>query len=284
MKDSSRRQAAAFLILLAVPFLPPTAAAENLRREGEHVIVEWGDGNASPEAVEAAMELGETYFAAISGMLGHGLDRRIVILLQGAAERPDGSRGYPRVDVWGRILLYRFGPTHHSYFSALAHEMVHVFRIDRRPHFDMFFEEGLAEMVALRVDDSREGFPWYGFPVDLVAGQWIARGKEIPLAELRERHEDLNLPCKAQAYALRSSFFDWLGRARGDEAVVAMASEKRAGRLEDYEKHFGADFDELAAAWREETLDAYRAIQNADDPTEEYLRSPIRYMDVCGGD
>ena len=111
---------------------------------------------------------------------------KIVVLLHGPAERPDGSQGYPRVDGEGRIHLCMFEPTYHGYFGALPHEMVHSFRIHRTPQHDWFFEEGYAELVALRAWKSPRSFPWYETPLEIAAGQWLARGEGIPLSLLRK--------------------------------------------------------------------------------------------------
>lgn len=153
------------------------------------------------------------------------------------------------------------------------------------PHHDWFFEEGFAELVALRVNEGTRGFPWYDFPVDLVAGQWVAADADLPLPMLRERHGELNLPCKLQVYALRGSFFDDLGRRFGDAAMLKMAARERAGALEDYCEILGADLESLAAAWRERLLARYAAIADAAAQAARYrTESPARYQAVCAPD
>jgi hypothetical protein len=205
-----------------------------------------------------------------------------VVVLEGPAERPDGSRGYPRVDSWGRVHLYRFGPTPDTYVNALAHELVHVFRIHRSPHHDWFFEEGFAELIARQVDDSLAGFPWYGFDPTVAAGQWFATGEAIPLQAMRDDHEGLNLPCKAQTYSLRASFFIYLADRFGIEAIVAMAAEDEAGALEAYEQHLGASFDALVADWEAWLLAAYGKLDDAEEQGQRYREeSSIQYMPVC---
>ena len=193
------------LYLVVIPLgLHPAGAAEppdlQLRMETDRLVIEWREGETR-EAIEAARAEGERFHAAISKLLGHGPGKKITILLMGPAEQPDGSREYPRIDSGGRILLYRFTPEAHGYLSALAHEMVHVFRHDRRAGADWFFEEGFAEFVAREVDPSMRGFPWYGYPIAVAAGQWVAGGEDIPLTTLRERHRALNQPWKAQSYS-----------------------------------------------------------------------------------
>jgi len=257
-------------------------AAEKKRVETDHLIIEFEPGAVSDVGLETMQVDGEKFYAAIYEMLGYEPPNKIVILMLGPAERPDGSWGYPHVDSWGRIHLYRFGPTHHSYFSALAHEMVHVFRIQRKPHNDWFLEEGFAEFVALRVDSSLAGFPWYDTPITIAAGQWVAIGEDIPLRTMRENHRELNQPCKAQTYSLRSAFFDYLGKAYGDDVVLKLADQERAGELADYEKLFGKEFDAMVMEWREHLLAEYNQIEDVENLARRYREeSPIQYMPVC---
>lgn len=260
----------------------PAGAQELIRHETEHLVLYWAPGALSEEGLVAAERLGERHYSNIASILGHEPQLAVTIVFEGPAEQPDGRWGYPRVDGFGRIHLYRFGPTDDSYFSALAHEMVHVFRIHRRPHHDWFFEEGFAEFIARRVDDNLSGFPWYGFDPVLVAGHWVAGEEDIPIVALRERHDELNQPCKLQSYALRYSFFDYLGRTFGDEAVVRASAVEEAGALPDYEEFFGSDFAELASSWRSDLLSRYGEIEGARELSARYrTESPAQYQHVC---
>lgn len=283
--ESSIAPALLLALLTAIP-MPSLADDESEqaihRVETEHLRIEWRTGQASPEAVERAQHEGEELYRAIHELLGHGTGSKVVILLEGPAQRSDGSWRYPHVDSWGRIHLYRFGPDPGHYFSALAHEMIHTFRIHRVPHHSWFFEEGLAEMVARRVDGSLSGFPWYGFSPTLVAGQWLESGEAIPLAMLRSNHRRLNLPCKAQSYSLRGSFFDWLGNAHGIDRLMAMANEPRAGTIEQYRRYFGKSFDSLVDSWKESLAAELDAIDDAEEQARRYrTETPVRSMNLC---
>ena len=250
--------------------------------ETEHLRFAWDDTVASGEGIEVMKRDGEKYYAAIKKMLVEVDNKKITVLLEGPAERPDGSWGYPRVDSFGRVHLYRFGPTWHDYQGAFAHEMVHAMRFWRMPHYDWFFEEGLAEFISLRIDESLRGFPWYGYPVDLVAGQWIVRNEAILLKVVKEEHKRVNLPCKAQTYSMRSAFFDYLGRQYGDHAILDMARQDRAGLYEDYQKYLGNLVQPLAIEWRAAVMDSYAKIPNADSLATVYrTQTPIQYMPVC---
>lgn len=252
-------------------------------KDSEHFRCAWNDENLTSRDVIALIQIGEDYYDAIHEMLGGQVTaNRILVLLNGPAQQPDGSWGTPKVDAYGRIHLYQYGPTYHDYVGAFAHELVHAMRMGRNRTNDWFFEEGLAEFIALRVDEPLRGFPWYDTPVIVVAGQWVAADEDIPLATLRENHKKINIPCKVQSYTLRSSFFDYLGREHGDDAVLKMAKKKDAGSADDYEEFFGAEFNTLVAEWRIDLLKSYEVIEDAEAQAKKYrTETPAQYMPVC---
>ena len=254
---------------------------QEFRVETEDFVIIWYDEAESTE-IEGVVAEAKQLHMRIAGLLGEQPEGKITIVLGGPSVRPDGERDYPRVDSKGRILLFRFTPDFSNYFNALAHEMVHVFRFDRRRTADWFFEEGFAEFVALRVDSSLMGFPWFEFPVTLVAGQWVASGQDIPLTLLRAKHGELNQPCGAQSYALRAGFFDWLGRTFGDKVVIRVGSAAPAGALTDYEKFFGKSLEQLELDWRAALLAEYKMIPDVEMLAKKYRQeSPIKYQQVC---
>ena len=257
------------------------AAEETLRLESDHFVIKAVAGT-EPETLEMAVSRGEAYYEAIHEILGYEPKAKVIVQLRGDAEQPDGSWGYPRVDSFGQIHLYKFTQEPESYFNALAHELVHVFRFRRSTGTDWFFEEGFAEFVARRVSSSLDGFPWYGYPVDLVAGQWLASGDDVPLELLRTRHRDLNLPCKLQSYSMRASFFLYLAEAHGTDRLLEMSNQKPAGEPSQYEEFFGADFATLEARWRAHALEKYSALEKADILAKQYrTQSPAQYSNVC---
>jgi len=273
---------AALLLILCTSVTFAQESGYKYFAETEHLRFAWDDTAVAGEGLEVLKQDGEKYYAAIKKMLGEVDNKKVTVLLEGPAERADGSWGYPRVDGFGRVHLYRFGPTWHDYQGAYAHEMVHAMRFWRMPHYDWFFEEGLAEFIALRIDDDLRGFPWYGFPVNLVAGQWLVASEGIPLATIKDNHGQINLPCKAQTYSLRSAFFDYLGRNYSDDAVLTMARQDQSGISEDYKKYLGSDFQSLAIEWRAQLLSSYAKIEYVDSLATVYRKeAPIRYMPVC---
>jgi hypothetical protein len=260
----------------------PAGGGDLHQTESEHLVVVAAHASVNDREIARAIEEGEAFHRAIRDLLGGAPPGRLMVSLNGPAQRPDGSWGYPHVDGAGTIQLFRFTDAPEGYLSALAHEMAHVFRRGRMPHHDWFFEEGFAELVARRVDPSLAGFPWYGFPVELVAAQWIVAGEDIPLPTLRERHRSLNLPCKLQSYSLRGSFFDWLGATHGDEKLIAMSAAPEAGALADYERFFGEPLEHLEAQWRRALVAGYEAAEGSADRARRYRQeSPARYIPVC---
>jgi hypothetical protein len=250
--------------------------------ETEHLIFHWNEGDIGEEGLEYGKRQGERQIRAIGELLDVKPETKVKILLRGAAEGPDGVRGYPHVDRWGRIHLFRFGPTYHGYFGAVPHEMVHTLRIHRGRNRIWFFEEGFAEFVALRAGKSMRGFPWYDAPMEVAAGQWLVRDEGIPMMLLHDQHSELSMRCKAQSYTLRSSFFDYLGRRFGNEAVIEMSRRERAGAMEDYVQILGEGFEALEKAWRKDLLARYRAASDADEQARRYREeTPIQYMHVC---
>lgn len=274
------------LAILYLVLLTATAAgAAEIVHETEHLRWVWDDAAIDAESRAIVQERGEATFRKVVALMGVSRDERTVVLMHGPSERPDGSRGIPHVDSAGRVHLYRFGPTYHDYLSAFAHEVVHSLRAGRLPHHDWFFEEGFAELVALRVNEGTRGFPWYDFPVDLVAGQWVAAGEDLPLPMLRARHRELNLRCKLQVYALRGSFFDDLGRRFGEAALLEMAARERAGAEADYREILGADLETLTATWRQRLLERHASIGDAASQAHRYrTESPAKYQSLCAPD
>ena len=268
--------------VLAATVCPAQESAKAGRLvETDHLLLQWVD-SPTPEEVELATAVSTKLYGRVAELLGQQHpEGKITIVFGGDAERPGRRREYPRVDWMGRVLLFKFIPDFDNHFTALAHELVHAFRFDRRGTADWFFEESFAEFVALRADPSLAGFPWFDAPITVVAGQWLAKGEDIPLSTLRERHREVNLPCRAQSYTLRSAFFDWLGRTFGDETVIRAAKETPAGALADYERFFGKPFEQLEQDWRRALLAEYRAIPEVDELAAKYRESPIKYMRVC---
>jgi hypothetical protein len=255
--------------------------AKAFRIELDQITLEWAEKPTDAEIAGIKAEVLRQH-ARVAAMLAVEPPERIHIVLSGDARQQDGSWETSRVDWLGRVLLFRFTNDYKNYFTALPHELVHAFRFGRRATADWFFEEGFAEFIALRVDPSLGGFPWFDFPVTVVAGQWLASGEAIPLSLLRDKHRQLNGQCGAQSYALRSAFFVWLGDSFGDDTVLAAAKASPAGGLDDYEKFFGKSFETLVAEWQVAALAEFKSIEGATEQAKRFrTQSPIQYQHVC---
>lgn len=257
---------------------------EHYERTGCCLLV-WNSDQVAAEAVAIAHGRVDRSFALVKGFLGAGNspNERLIVVLEGDGLAGAGNR-YPHVDGQGRIHLYRFGPRESSYFSALPHEMVHAFRrrlVREKIGWDGFSEEGFASFVANQVVDVNPGFPRYGFSLTVVAGHWLDRGEAIPLEVLKRKHSRLSLPCKAQAYSLRASFFDFLGRRYGRSAVLDLAYGG-SGALERYEKTFGKPLEGLENEWQEDLRLRFNQVPAGREKAQRYrTTTPVQYWKIC---
>jgi hypothetical protein len=145
-----------------------------------------------------------------------------------------------------------------------------------------FVEEGFAEWIATRLEPHSLAFPYYGFPVHLVAGHWLIRDEAPPLRVLLERHRDLNHRCLTQAYSLRGAFFQYLHDTYGKAAVfrLAYAEEEMTPAL--FVQVFGRDFDTLAGEWREAMLARWATVADAAQQARAYReQTPAKHIYVC---
>lgn len=276
------RHSLAFVILLAALFAAaPSFAMVELATE--RVVVDF-DPDRVPRAIaDRALEDAESHLDAILAMLGetYAPADLVRITLHGPADHENPTH-YPRVDQEGRVHLFQFGPNADSHLSPLAHELVHALRNPHVKAWYGFVEEGFASWMSLRVAPDRAGFPFFGHPVDVVAGQWLGGEEDIPLHAIRLLHGQLNLSCRLQTYSLRTSFFDDLARRHGDERVVAFAHDvARTGRI-DFDAAFGASFAELAEAWHSDLLARFQEDPQSAARARAYREAPeLRGFPVC---
>lgn len=280
----SARSAASLLAgLVLVLAVGPALATETLQQVAtENLRIRYDPERVSARAVELAQSVGERDFARVAAFLGEGrFHSPIDVVLGGSGLRADGGYDTPRVDRTGTIFLYKYSAADEGYFTSLPHEMVHVFRRGALSG-DWFIEEAFASWVSDRLAPENPGFPIYGFPIDVVAGQWLSRGDGIPLATLRGRHRELSLQCMAQSYTLRLSFFRYLGDAYGAEAVMNIAYAPRILGREPFATACGKSFAELEEDWRADLLDRYRAVEGAEELAERYrTQTPVASWKIC---
>jgi hypothetical protein len=248
----------------------------------------WRQEETTDADIESAMALAEQLFMRLAAELGaHRVPRRkLLVLFEGAGLTPTGPR-YPYVDAMGRIHLFAFSPLGRGYLGQLGHEMVHAFRLEWRRNrrqrpgsaFD-FIEEGFAELMATRVESDTRRFPYYGFPIPVVVGQWLVNQEAPPLRLLVERHGWLNLRCLLQAYSLRGSFFRYLSDTFGQEAVLRLAYSEDEMTLALFAQVFGRAFENLEQDWRAQAVRAFLATAEATQLARDY-RDIVKRIYMC---
>lgn len=259
---------------------PPATPA---RFETRHFIILAAEGEGSPTRLIRAGDRAERAFETLRDLLGEARTptRKLVVALEGSGL--SGGDRYPHVDASGVIHLYRFTEEFDDHFDSLLHEMVHAFRrATGVPWVDGFREEGLAQAIVLALDPPEIHFPLYGYPLDFVAGHLLATDRDIPLETLRQMHRQLNLPCRLQAYVQRASFFEYLTREFGLDAVISLVYDRPAGGADPFLMAFGSPLMSLAEGWREDALLRYRALDDAARSWSDYrTTSPAGYFPIC---
>jgi len=249
--------------------------------ETEHSVIVWKTNETTEEEIAAAKSVTEESFAGLRAYLGESKSpkKKLIIILDGDGLLPDYRAKVPHVDSFGRIYVYRFPGR--GYTGELTHEMVHAFRRVVGIWYDGFIEEGFAEFLAIEVNPNSNGFPRYGYPLTVVAGQWLATDEEIPLTLLMQDHSRLNLKCKWQTYPLRASFINYLNETFQTAALLKFVYGERPN-LMDYEKFFGQTIEQLYVAWRKDLLAKFSKSKNAPQKAKEYRETtPAQYMHPC---
>ncbi len=230
--------------------------------------------SSSDEDVQALLEFGEALHADIAALHPPDieLDSEIRVELHGRYRRTS-----PYVDDEGTVHLWRFSEAEGGYRAMYAHELVHAIAYDSLVAPALaesgsdagFYLEGWAEYVALQVDPDKTGFPLFGFDEDVVVGHWLKQGGPT-LAELRERHEELNMRCQGQAYILRASWFRYVDEELGREVVLDLAASRELdpGAVE---LVLGASLAQVDADWAAWAAARYDAYPDADAEAEAYL-------------
>jgi hypothetical protein len=273
--------------------LPSGPGAHETR--GVHTACRWTSGpggTASDAEASAVLARADSAFEKLAALLGpaRSPNRTPTIVLEGDGIGPKGLVGIPHVSLDGVVHLYRYPGAGGEYESPIAHELVHAFRIARtREHIDQhaasdefwFIEEGYAETVARQIRLASEGFPLYGVPLDVVAGQWLAHDEDIPILDLMAHHEALNPKCTAQAYAIRASFFAFLVGQFGFARVTELAYLAHPTR-DAYAKVLGIPAERLAEDWRTWASERYRRADRAEELARYYReQTPARFLPVC---
>jgi hypothetical protein len=266
----------ACLLLAGCGDSTPTEPPAPLIRESTHFRFVSTTANATTAEIETGIQQAETHFTAISGLVGASRmpTGRITVRLEGD-KIPGRTGGY--VDGEGAVHLYRYRPDLGGYFGILAHELAHAVRYDywlsrNYSTWDNggFVEEGFAEYVAQQVHPEKLGFPFYGFPEDVVTGHRLILGETIPFPLLRERHEELNTLCEWQAYPQRASWFRFVDEMFGRQAVLEIAYSEVETTSQMMEDLLGTELEQVDVDWEDWLLARYAAIQGAAEIAAAY--------------
>ncbi len=224
---------------------------------------------------------------ALSRLLGPGrVPPTLTIRLLGEAEIGE----VPRVDPeTGEVWLVKFPGQQGGYTASLSHEIVHACRRHlwtdeaRQTSPYLYLEEGLAELAAIEISAPSAGFPLYGTPAVIAAGQWLVRDEALPIEALVRHHVPLNLHCMAQSYTTRIAFLGYLRERHGLDPLIALAYQDAPVTVDELERAYGAPLSELARAWEAYTIAAYHETPQADAIAARFRDdTPIRYLPVCG--
>jgi hypothetical protein len=249
-------------------------AACRIEAQGEILHVVGRSPNSSKAQVESMLELGEALHPDIAALHPNDivLDDEIRVELHG---RFRGTS--PHLDDEGTVHMWRFSEAEGGYRAMYAHELVHAVAFDdlvapalEESEYAGFYLEGWAEYAALLVDPGKTGFPLFGFDEDVVVGYWLQQPGPT-LAELRERHEELNLRCQGQAYIQRASWFRYVDEELGRDVVLDLAAAREGYDPEPVERILGDSLEQVDADWAAWAAARYDAYPDADAEAEAYL-------------
>ncbi len=199
------------------------------------------------------------------------------------------STHVPTVDPdTGTILLYRFPGAGGDYDASLVHEMVHALRLphwqtpERQTNLALFFEEGLAEVLARSIGFGSTGFPLFGTEPTVAVGHWIETNQLVSPARLARNHLALNFRCMPQAYSIRLSFVDFLVTAHGLDTLVSLTSGPVPVDEASLEAAYGASLDDLVDAWRIAVTSTWQALPEGQTKAEAWAAHPaIAHFPSC---
>jgi hypothetical protein len=239
-----------------------------LTRSSDHFVFESNTARATTAEMDAGIQQAEDHYAAIAALIGANRvpAGKITVILEGD-KTPDRTGGY--VDEDGAVRISRYRQDLGGYFGVLAHEIAHALRYTYWHRFNVgpwenfgYIEEGFAEYVAIAVHPDKPGFPFYGYPPDVITGQRLIRGEGIPQQVMREGH-DLNTPCEWQTYPLRASWFLYVDETYGRQAVLGIAFSTVETTTEMIENLLGDPIEVVDASWEQWQRARYAAIPGA---------------------
>jgi len=257
--------------------------------KSEHFQFSWRNGDLAENEMTNLKMKAENLYSRLAKLLREegAPPAKISIVLEDDAALPDGSFKTSNIDESGALHLYRLPGSDKSYANTLGKGLVHAFRSEQiRAHRDDpnfgFLEEGFAEFVSDIIEPNKPGFCEYGSPLQIAAGQWVAKKQDIPLENLFDQNQTLGTKCLLQACSLRASFISFLDKIYGRKNVMKLAytSEKITPKVFSvlFKKSMHQFFDE----WKDWLLDSYKSTPKHDKLADEYRQSaPLQNMHIC---
>lgn len=254
--------------------------------ETDRFAVAWRTADGSSGEVQSFLEAADVFYERLAEIVGAARtpQDQILIALGGSGLPSGDSPRFPNVDREGRIMLFEYTGDFSDHLVEFPHELVHAFRRKSRVWHSGFWEEGFAEALSMEIYPDDQGFPRYGYPLDVLAGHLIAWNEYIPLSTIRTDHNGVGRSCQVQAYLERASFFRFLVDRRGVDVLVELAYRDREPDDADYDREYGGRFAELVEEWEDTTLQAYSSMRGADEIAREYRDlPPVRSRNFCRG-
>src|SRR5688572_15038334 len=272
--------------LLVIPAIVPPAYAQYFGRNKveyndfdfrilttEHFDIYYYE--REERAARIAAQLAERWYARISTVLNHRLERRQPLVIYGSQAEfaqtnvvsglvPDSVGGV--TESLRRRIVMPFAPTMAETDRVLGHELVHAFQFDiARRHGGgvgqpLWFIEGMAEYLARGSADAESGL-WLRDAV---------RTDRLP----RKQGEAAR---KLSPYQYGHAFWSYLGNRFGDSVVEkALKPDKKHRRLADRMRYAtGVDLETLHVEWRRSAFRVYGAPRGTDRP-ELWSRSNMQ--------
>src|SRR5262245_18046745 len=228
----------------------------------EHFDVYYYEREA--RAARIAAQLAERWYARLSRVLQHRLERRQPLVVYGSQAEfaqtnvvsdavPDSVGGV--TESRRRRIVMPFAPTMAETERVLGHELVHAFQFDIAHRYGggtaqpLWFVEGMAEYLARGT-------------ADVEAGLWL---RDVVQSDRLPREES-DAAGQLSPYQYGYAFWSYLGKRFGDEVVEkALKPDKKHRPLAARMKYAtGLDLETLFRDWRQHVYERYGAAPGTD--------------------
>ena len=216
-------------------------------------------------AARIAAQLAERWYARLSTVLNHTLDRRQPLVIYGSQAEfsqtnvvsgllPDSVGGV--TESLRRRIVMPFAPTMAETDRVLGHELVHAFQFDIGRRYGgtnqpLWFVEGMAEYLARGSADAESGL-WL---------RDVIRTDRLPSKQGEAARE-------LSPYQYGHAFWSYLGNRFGDQVVEkALKPDKKHRRLADRMRYAtGVELETLHVDFRRRAFRVYGAPRGTDRP------------------